>query len=163
MFCPKCKKENEENANFCKFCGSSMAGKREESPSFIPTTRIRRFLNLIIDSIGISIFAYIISYLIAILLPSIALMMLGMNQTLLGAIIAIIYYVFFESVWSKTPAKFITKTRVVMEDGEKPNFGIIVIRTLVRCIPFEALTLLSPKRPRGWHDKWSRTIVIDEK
>ena len=66
------------------------------------------------------------------------------------------------SIWSKTPAKFITKTKVITEYGEKPSFKTIFIRTLVRFVPFEAFSFLSPERPRGWHDRWSKTIVIDD-
>jgi uncharacterized RDD family membrane protein YckC len=48
-----------------------------------------------------------------------------------------------------------------MMDGTKPTFQKIVIRSLVRIIPFEAFSLLSPN-PRGWHDTLSDTIVIDD-
>jgi len=133
--------------------------KRRNS-DFLPTTQTKRFLNYALDYIGLYVFAYIFSCLLTI--NELYLLVLDTNILFLGILICILYYGIFESVWSKTPAKFITKTKVIMENGEKPDFDAILIRTLIRFIPFDALTFLSPRRPRGWHDKWSKTIVVDD-
>ena len=69
------------------------------------------------------------------------------------------YYVFFESIWQRTPAKFLTKTKVVMVDGSKPDFKHILGRTLARLIPFDHLSFLS-SHPVGWHDEFSGTLVV---
>lgn len=69
------------------------------------------------------------------------------------------YYVFFESLWGRTPGKWLTRTRVVTEDGYRPAFLQILWRSCIRFIPFDVLTFLSP-HPAGWHDRWSRTRVI---
>lgn len=69
------------------------------------------------------------------------------------------YYYFFESVLDRTPAKFITTTKVVNMDGSKPNNKQILIRSLSRLIPFEPFSFLFGGT--GWHDKFSDTMVVD--
>ena len=77
-------------------------------------------------------------------------------------ICAIIYYGLLETLTGKTLAKFFTKTRVVNKYGRKPDFGTILLRTIIRMIPFEALSFLGSKKP-GWHDRFSGTYVINDK
>jgi len=133
---------------------------KEKKYNFLPATRIRRFLNLILDWVGMYIFGFIFGSILVTM--GLYFIIENMNEWFLAIILSILYYVIFESIWSRTPAKFITKTRVVTEYGEKPNSNTIFIRTLVRFVPFEALSFLSPERPRGWHDRWSKTIVIND-
>jgi len=133
---------------------------KEKNSNFLPTTRTRRFLNFVLDYAGLYVFAYVFGYILGI--TGLYFILEYMNEWFLGMIILLLYYVIFESIWSKTPAKFITKTKVITENGEKPDYKTILIRTLVRFVPLEAFTFLSPERPRGWHDKWSKTIVIDD-
>jgi uncharacterized RDD family membrane protein YckC len=71
----------------------------------------------------------------------------------------ILFYVVFEYAFQRTPAKFITGTCVVSQDGSKPSFKAIVIRTLSRLIPFEAFSFLGSDAV-GWHDTISKTRVI---
>lgn len=72
-----------------------------------------------------------------------------------------LYYILFENFLQRTPGKYISKTIVVNDYGEKPSFKTIIIRTLVRYIPLEAFSCLDDYS-RGWHDKWSNTYVIKE-
>jgi len=128
--------------------------------NLIPATRETRILNSIID--------YAIFYIFTRLIAIIGFKFFVMDtknivEQFVVVICVFTYYIFFESVWSKTPAKFITKTMVVMEDGKKPDFHTIIKRTLIRLVPFESLTFLFSERPRGWHDKWSKTFVIDDR
>ncbi|MGC4094529.1 MAG: RDD family protein [Polyangiaceae bacterium] len=69
------------------------------------------------------------------------------------------YYLFFEGMFGKTPAKWLTNTRVVTVDGAHPRFMQILGRILSRYVPFEAFSFLD-SHPVGWHDKWSGTRVI---
>ncbi len=78
---------------------------------------------------------------------------------LLVIIIRFIFYVFFESVFSATPAKFLSETRVITLDGARPKTGTIFLRTLIRFVPFEAFSVLV----YGWHDTWTKTMVVKEK
>jgi uncharacterized RDD family membrane protein YckC len=78
-------------------------------------------------------------------------------------ILVLVYCVSFEFLTGQTPGKVITKTRVVTDEGEKPTFGAILIRTLCRFIPLEAISFLGPNAI-GFHDIFSKTrVVIDNK
>ncbi len=128
----------------------------------------KRFANYILDviflflfTIGFSIF---ISIVLSIVAPS-SLYLLGNNRALLylmTLIVGMIYFVTLESLTGRTFAKFITKTKVVDEKGEKPGVKVIVLRSLVRFIPFEAFSFLG-NEGNGWHDKASNTIVVEIK
>lgn len=62
----------------------------------------------------------------------------------------------------KTIGKWITQTRAVNEDGTPINFKTAFLRALSRSVPFEAFSALgSPCYP--WHDRWTRTLVIDDR
>jgi len=133
---------------------------KEISHIFLPTTRGKRFLNYILDVIFIYLFAIIFGFLIG--FSGLYFLIENMNEWILNFIILMIYYVIFESIWFKTPAKFITKTKVIMENGKSPKCADIFARSLIRFIPFEPFSFLSPNRPKGWHDRWSKTMVIDD-
>lgn len=70
------------------------------------------------------------------------------------------YYVILESTFGRTIGKFITKTKVVDEHGRLPTLKAIILRTLARYIPFEAFSFLGGS-PGGWHDRLSKTMVVD--
>jgi uncharacterized RDD family membrane protein YckC len=73
-----------------------------------------------------------------------------------------LYYFILESMNGKTIGKYLTKTRVIYMDGSTPTNVTIAKRALCRFIPFDAFSFLS-SYPIGWHDKYSDTLVIDEK
>ncbi len=75
-------------------------------------------------------------------------------------LVTVLYYTLFETYAGKTLGKFITKTRIVDENGFQPSMNTVLIRTLCRFIPFEAFSFLVS--PIGWHDRISKTYVIDE-
>jgi len=75
------------------------------------------------------------------------------------AVIVFLYYFLTETYFSRTFAKYFTKTIVVTKDGLRPKMHMIVIRTLSRFIPFEGLTFLS-SNIRGLHDLFSNTYVV---
>ncbi|NHF60769.1 RDD family protein [Flavobacteriaceae bacterium TP-CH-4] len=81
-------------------------------------------------------------------------------EYLLGFIVAMIYYSFFEGFTGRSLGKFFTKTKVVTEVGDKPNFKTILVRSLCRNIPFNAFSFLGSEAV-GWHDKFSGTRVVD--
>lgn len=139
--------------------GSSGENKQKQRS----TTRGKRLGNLILDSIFFLPFAFMVGLFLGITGLYHSLRVEEWNETLFGLIIIIIYYTLSESIWGKTIAKFITKTKVVTNDGTKPDFARILGRSLARCIPFEALSFLGSQNPRGWHDKLSGTMVVDDR
>ena len=83
----------------------------------------------------------------------------GMWVYVTGVINAVLYYLFFEGIWARTPGKWLLGTRVVSRDGTKPPFLRIVRRTLARLVPFEQFTFLD--EIPGFHDRASKTLVIN--
>ena len=73
---------------------------------------------------------------------------------------AIIYFLMELVFKGRTIGKLITGTKAVNEDGTEMVPKTILIRSLIRMIPFEALSAFNL---RPWHDKWSKTFVIDVK
>ena len=72
------------------------------------------------------------------------------------------YYLICEGIWFRTVGKLVTGTHVIHSSGGDPKFYGILIRTITRFIPLEFLTYLDDKRPRGWHDRWSDTSVVNK-
>lgn len=76
-----------------------------------------------------------------------------------GILIMLFYYGLTEFYLSRSVAKYITKTVVVMEDGSRPDRNTILKRTLCRLIPVDMFTFLGADA-RGWHDTFSQTYVV---
>ena len=68
----------------------------------------------------------------------------------------------FESFWARTPAKFVTRTKVVTVDFGPPTLAHIFLRSVFRLIPFEAISFMECN-PVGWHDRFSNTRVIKDR
>ncbi len=77
-------------------------------------------------------------------------------------LIAFFYYYLTETYFSRTFAKYFTKTIVVTKEGIRPYYKSILIRTICRFIPFEAFSFLAMPS-RGWHDRLSETYVVKKK
>jgi uncharacterized RDD family membrane protein YckC len=127
-----------------------------------------RFVNYIVDIIFILITIFVLALILAIFANIFAwfevLSWMGSMTDLDGQLVfwgtMILYYLFFEGLFGRSIAKFITGTTVVNENGEKPVFGVILKRTFCRLIPFDALSFLGS---RGWHDSISDTYVVHKK
>jgi len=82
-------------------------------------------------------------------------------------VVVFLYYFVFETVFQRTLAKFITGTKVIMENGSKPDTGTIAKRTLSRFVPFEVFSIYTGKLPEKkgtwWHDRWTTTRVMRNK
>lgn len=118
-----------------------------------------RFFNMLLDWV----LSYVLSIPIFMLLGSSAMPSLSAAygfSFFLGFAWFACYYILMESIWQRTPAKWITKTKVVNLDGTKPGVGRIIARSLCRYIPFDALSFLFGKYPFGWHDSISGTMVV---
>ncbi len=66
-----------------------------------------------------------------------------------------------EIKFQKTLGKFVTKTKVVKLNGEKPTNEDIITRTFCRLIPFDRISFLFVKN--GIHDFLSKTKVVKDK
>lgn len=134
----------------------------------------KRFLNLIIDNILIQIMSTVGGVVIGALYASLKIasnspitptnqFRLQMFSMAIGMILTLCYFVFTEVVFQRTPAKYLTGTRVVTADGGRPSVGQIVGRSFARFIPFEAFSFLVGKNPVGWHDSLSGTRVVSKR
>lgn len=119
-----------------------------------------RFVNYLVDSVIASI---LFNLLLLIIKVDVEALMLNIWQFYAYILIAnFLYFFLFETYTGKTPAKYITKTKVVTLDGKKPDFSEIAIRSICRFIPFEAFSFLGIKE-YGWHDSISKTRVVEDK
>lgn len=132
----------------------------------VPADKGKRLVNYLIDYlvifgvmmfIGIVVFAYD-DRMIDIEAGS----EIDLLSRIIGMIVYAIYYIVIEgSLKGKSIGKYLTKTRAVKIDGTPMETNDIVARSFSRIVPFEPFSFLG-SRPGGWHDRWSKTMVIDE-
>lgn len=129
-------------------------------------THGQRALNLVMDYIG-QLILFLIAFQIA---ASIALengnkdFMAGfakndIMQYTFAAGISLFYYNVSEIFTARTFGKLVTQTIVVDQNGEKPHYEVILLRSVCRLIPFEILSFIGMPA-RGWHDSLSKTYVV---
>lgn len=129
----------------------------------------KRFANYIIDLLIFYGLAFLTGIVIALVDPetinSFAEEEPGLNllDRLLTLVVYGLYMFAIEALFKgKSLGKLITGTRAVNEDGSNVSPKAALLRGLSRAVPFNALSALgSPAYP--WHDKWTKTYVIDEK
>lgn len=121
-----------------------------------------RFVNFLIDFIVWVVLAFIISFIIGLFIPltteNQGILTLFVYILFFGSFIA--YYAIMEIKFQKTVGKFVTKTKVVKMNGEKPTDGDIITRTFCRLIPFDRISFLFVKN--GIHDFLSKTKVVKD-
>lgn len=123
-----------------------------------PVGKGKRFATYLIDYVGIYALVFILAFFVTIIFGQERMLaILGEHEILLTVLLFFFYYAVFEGLWARTPAKFILGTVVVTEDGSKPSFRAILIRSLCRFIPFEPFSFFGE---RGWHDAISKTYVV---
>lgn len=168
MFCPKCGEKVDDSVKVCPKCGQTLGqqiGSQTPSASgYFVAGLGARLGNELLDYIGYFLICIVFGVVVGIILA------LSGNQSLIQGfskggysfissfLILIFYFVFFESIWQRTPGKWLTKTKVVMKDGSKPDFKHILGRTFARLIPFEPFSFFFSHV--GWHDSLSGTLVV---
>jgi len=139
---------------------------KPQIPTFLPTkvepqmaTTGQRFGNLILDGFAI----WILQAIFIGLLHS-AASEIGFGWVWFNLLTPAVYYIVMETTFGKTFGKYVTKTKVLKADGSELDFGTVVVRTIIRFIPFDALSFFFyGARPAGWHDQWSKTKVVEDK
>jgi uncharacterized RDD family membrane protein YckC len=125
----------------------------------------KRFLNYLIDLIVFYVIMFVLGILLVRQIYEWRLESGEAAATLklqLVAIFILLLYYFLCEAFSggRTIGKFVTGTKVVNEDGTDITMNTALLRTLCRLVPFEPLSTFGG---RPWHDKWTRTYVIDVK
>jgi len=123
----------------------------------------KRFANYIIDTIVFYIVAFGLGVVIGFLNPGLLVEVDDLSLRLVLLLFYGIVMFMTEAMSNGTSiGKLITGTRAVNNDGSDMSFQKAFVRNIVRAIPFNALSALgTPSTP--WHDRWSDTMVIDEK
>lgn len=153
MFCKYCGKEIEKNSKFCSNCGVLIGEK-------LATTAKNRIFHHIFDTVThVTIFIIILILYKEMHIENDAFMNFIFGIFLISWLL--LYYPFFEYIFQKTPAKFLTKTKVVDFNGEAPSFYNILIRSVSRLIPLEIFSFFQ-ENPLGWHDILSKTLVVPD-
>ena len=66
----------------------------------------------------------------------------GFQVNYSGYVVTLLYYAISEIAMGTTPAKAILGRVVINEYAEKPDFGTLILRTIIRIVPFEPLSCL---------------------
>lgn len=154
MHCAKCGKEIPEGAKFCTACGTPVVESKH------PVGTWKRLANMLIDTTASVLFLIVGFGVIAILMALSPVLGIVLAPVIVLLYTGTVYYIFFESIWQRTPGKWATGTKVVKLDGTKPGFWRIVGRSFARVIPFESISFLFGEHPFGWHDQISGTMVV---
>ncbi|MEP7166430.1 MAG: RDD family protein [Candidatus Woesebacteria bacterium] len=120
--------------------------------------RVERIMNYVIDIAAVR--AVVIAIQLPLVLNSFYLKPLG-EILFLYIPVFFFYFTISEILFGKTLGKVVTKTRVVDLKGKKPTIRQLIIRSLVRCIPFEQFSFVF--LPVGLHDSISNTRVVSTK
>jgi hypothetical protein len=129
------------------------------APTLVPASQNQRFLTLVLDTVFCRIFSFMFGFAMGVM--GLGQFILDMNLYVLGAVIFLAYYSIQEAFCGRTLGKWIMGTKVVSLNGAAPSLSQVLLRSLCRFIPFEALSFLGQKRrPRGWHDRIPNTMVI---
>ncbi len=154
-------KRNIDTSEFEKIREKATAEKeqKEKVDSNVVSSGTR-FMNFLIDFIVWLVLAFITSFIIGLFIQPTDQGMISLIGYILifGTFIA--YYALMEIKFQKTIGKFVTKTKVVKMNGEKPTDGDIITRTFCRLIPFDRLSFLFVKN--GIHDFLSKTKVVKD-
>jgi uncharacterized RDD family membrane protein YckC len=134
-------------------------------PKFDRTASLkRRFFNSLLDDI---VFQLVMFFILNPLLRSFYADPAKTNfgvSLLFSFLVNFFFYFGFETIFQRTPGKMITRTRVTMEDGSKPGAGTIALRTLIRFVPYDAISIYTGQEKRKvntlWHDRWTGTRVV---
>lgn len=125
-----------------------------------------RLIHTIVDSICLFILIFFLSFILGLFsfifgdflnINDLTIPLLEFTTILLAFFL---YFVYMEFKFQKTVGKYITKTKVIMNDGRKPDINEIFIRTACRLIPLDNISFIITKN--GFHDRLSNTIVIKE-
>jgi len=142
---------------------------RPRPKKLVPASIWKRLLNILLDYVGTILFLSAILFVVAYFSETSIRENLHRNRSahpqafqLLGLFAMFVYYVVSEFyLKGKTFGKYLTQTRVVTMDGRPPNLKKVLLRSLLRFLPFEAVSLIFLKN-HTWHDQWSGTMVIVE-
>lgn len=124
-------------------------------------SKSKRIINLLIDTMVVGILTLFVMIILDYAGINSKFISTKSNVKIIFIAIQICFYLILEFTLNKTIGKFITHSKVVNLDFSKPNFFQLIIRTVIRFVPFEFLSFIN--MGKGWHDLLSKTLVIEDK
>ena len=73
--------------------------------------------------------------------------------------IIFIYYTFFEFIFNRTPGKWLSYSKVVNKQGQRPSFPQILLRSASRLVLIDMFFI--PFLDKTLHDFFSNTEVVE--
>lgn len=116
-----------------------------------------RSINCLVDNICI----FAIAYVAYILLKFAPMTFMTYRFWKVWLVVMGIFYMFFETVFTRTPGKWLTLTKVETKAGKRPNLLHVFLRTLVRYTLIDAF--FQPVLGKTLHDYLSGTEVVTVK
>ncbi|MBP2831563.1 RDD family protein [Aquimarina sp. U1-2] len=157
-------KRNIDTSDFEKVREKVTIEKQEEEQVYSNIAgSVTRFLNLIIDTVIWYVLIIITFFIINLFIPfdpSVSNLFIILFNLILIFGVFFAYHSIMEIKFQKTVGKFVTKTKVVKMNGEKPTNNDIITRTFCRLIPFDRLSFVFVKI--GIHDFLSKTTVVKD-
>lgn len=117
-----------------------------------------RLMDLVVDSFFIYAFSILLTYFD--MQHSSATEFTIFYFFLYTIVLSLGYYSLMEFFFQKSIGKFLTKCTVVNHDGTKPSIKQVIIRSIIRLLPFVWVSMLDGKI--AYHDKISKTLVIQD-
>ena len=130
----------------------------------------KRFLNYLIDLLAFYAIFFVVGMILALSSPTIADNLAETDTdsfALLDRLFTLVLYGLYmsavEAIFKgKSLGKLITKTRAVNLDGSRISTSTAFARGFSRAVPFCVFSAFgSPCNP--WQDKWTNSMVVDEK
>lgn len=160
---------NETKQKLMQSEQTATADLLEIEPQLMRASSGQRFTNYLIDLVLFYLLFFALGIVIALISPS-AIDSLTEDSAgfgLFDRIISLICYALYmglvEGIFKgKSLGKLLSGTRAVNLDGSKISFSKAFARGFSRAVPFCVFSALgTPCNP--WQDKWTDTMVIDEK
>jgi uncharacterized RDD family membrane protein YckC len=132
-----------------------------------PAEKTDRIIHYMTDNLMITLIALIISIILCLLFfpelePQTDILQTEPARSqfrLLFLCVFLIYYISFEGFLGKTPGKMVTGSFVLGNNGLKPRWWQVILRTLLRLTGIDILSFLFGVQ-LGLHDVLSKTIVV---
>ncbi len=116
-----------------------------------------RVLNFLIDTALIFILAYIVNSVWVFYAVFYHIFYLSFGFCFM--LVLLVYYLFFEGIFARSPGKWFTMSKVVNSNGGKSSFFQAIIRSLVRITVIDCFFI--PFLDKPLHDYLSKTDVIE--
>ncbi len=116
-----------------------------------------RILNFLVDTLLIFFISYIVSHIHNWYVIYYHVRYFNFGWFFFGTLF--IYYTFFETIFSRTPGKWLSFSKVVNSNNERPSFMAICIRSLTRLTIIDLFFI--PFLDQPLHDYISKTKVVE--